>query len=98
MHFKVISTEPEPLTENEEDDYGTIIAGGCRILRGHFFVRENLLGMTYRLDDHKTAIVHICTVRCICFESGDVEEKGKQSKAIYIKLVLNNMKKLWKMY
>ena len=34
--FKVISTEPEPLTENEENDNGTIVAGGCRILRGHF--------------------------------------------------------------
>ena len=56
---KVISTEPELLTENEEDDYGTITADGYRILRGHFFVRENLLNMTYRLDDHKTAIVHI---------------------------------------
>ena len=38
-------------------------------------MRDNLLDMTYRLDDHKTAIIHIRTV-------GDFEEKGKQSKAM----------------
>ena len=83
--LKVISTdtEPELLTENEQHDYETIIAGGCRILIGHFLERENLLDITFRLNDHKTAIIHILTVRCICFDLEILKKKGKQSKGIY---------------
>ena len=60
-------------------------------------MRENLLDMTYRLDDRKTAIVHIRTVRGICFDLEILKKKGKQSKAIY-KVSLEQHKKLWEIY
>ena len=47
-------------------------------------MRENLLDMTYRLDDDKTAIVHIGTVSCICIDLENLKKNGKQrSKTLY---------------
>lgn len=45
-------------------------------LKGHFFVRENLIDMTYRLEQRKLALrlVLPATVRHIC---GDLKQKRK---------------------
>ena len=79
--FQVTSQQPELLAKNEQDEYGAVVPKGCKVLTGHFFVRENLLDMTYRLEDKKTAIVHIRTIRCICFELK--RKKARNDKAIY---------------
>ena len=59
------------------------MAAGSKVLRGYFFVRENLLDMTYKLETSKSAIVHIRTVRCICFDLEMIKKKGKISETIY---------------
>ena len=66
--LKITSQQPNLLDNTEQDDYGTVIPGGCKVLQGHLFVRENLLDMTHWLDDKKAALVHVRTIRCICFD------------------------------
>ena len=65
--LKVTSDGIRNLENIETDNYGTTMAAGHKVLQGHFFVRENLLDMAYKLETSKSAIVHIRTVRCICF-------------------------------
>ena len=40
----------EPIT----DDYGCTFPRGSSGLKGFFFVRENIIDMTYKLDKNKT--------------------------------------------
>ena len=64
--LKVKSNGMEELADNTTDDYGSIYTVGQEVIRGHFFLRENLIDMTYKLDERKVAIVHAATVRHIC--------------------------------
>ena len=54
----------EPMT----DDYGCTIPRGSSGLKGHIFVRENIIDMTYKLDKNKTAFVLAGTVPHVCGE------------------------------
>ena len=60
--LKVKSNGVEELADNTTDEYGSIYTAGQEVLRGHFFLRENLIDMTYKLDERKVAIVHAATV------------------------------------
>ena len=48
------------------------------VLRGHFLLRDNLIDMTYKLDERKVAIVHAATVRHICSDLL-VVKRGRKS-------------------
>ena len=84
--LKVTSHQIEELNTVETDDYGTTLAAGCKILRGNFFVRENLLDMTYKLELKKMTIVHVRTVRCICFDMEVIKKKEAKMPKMFTKL------------
>ena len=88
--LKVTSDGIQNLENIETDNYGTTMPSGSKVLRGHFFVRENLLDMTYKLETSKSVIVHIRTVRCICF---DLEMIKKKTLKQFTKLVYNGMRR-----
>lgn len=76
--LKVKSNGVEELEDNTTDDYGSIYTAGQEVLRGHFFLRENLIDMTYKLNERKVAIVHAATVRHICSDL-HVVKRGRKS-------------------
>ena len=63
---------------------------GTSILKGHFFLRDNLIDMTYKLDQKKVALVFPGTVRYVCSE---LIERGRGRKK-FIKLPGMSMKTL----
>lgn len=48
--LKVTSEGPIELRENVSDDYGCAFTAGSSILKGNFFLRDNLIDMMYKLD------------------------------------------------
>ena len=78
--LKITSQQPELSDNTQQDDNGTAIPCGCKVLQGHFFVIENLLDMTYRLDDKTAALVHVRTIWFVCFDLKVLKKKGKNEK------------------
>ena len=76
--LKVKSNGVEELADNTADDYGSIYTAGQEVLRGHFFLRDNIIDMTYKLDELKVAIVHAATVRHICSDL-HIVKRGRKS-------------------
>ena len=68
----------EELADNTTDDYGSIYTAGQEVLRGHFFLQDKLIDMTYKLDERKVAIVHAATVRHICSDL-HIVKRGRKS-------------------
>ena len=89
--LKITSQQPELLDNTEQDDYGTVIPSGCNVLRGHFFVGVNLLDVTYQLDNKKAVLVHVTTIRCICFDLKVLKKKAKNEKNIYKMGIFSNL-------
>lgn len=56
------------------DDYGCSFDRGSAVLKGHFFIKDNLIDMTYKLDKNKSAFVLVGTVRHVC---GELKHKCK---------------------
>ena len=73
--LQVTTNEPIFLQEDQVDDYGCPMPAGSRVLKGHFFSHENLIDMTYRLDEKKVAIINVKSVRCLCFDLKEVSKK-----------------------
>ena len=65
--LKVISSGAVVLESDESDDYGIAYPMGSYVLKGHFFLRDNIIDATYKLDS-KIAMVYANTVRAICGE------------------------------
>ena len=63
------------------DDYSCHYPSGSAVLKGDFFLRENLQDMTYTLDTKRMAAVHAGTVRAICTDLS--VKKKSRNKAIY---------------
>ena len=63
--LKITSNGVVSLEENFEDPYGNIYSRGQAVLLGNFFLRENIIDQTYKLDD-KVAGVFPGTVQYIC--------------------------------
>ena len=61
--IKVTSDGVVELDEPMTDDYGCTIFRGSSGRKRYFFVRENVIDMTYKLDKNKTAFVLAGTVR-----------------------------------
>ena len=70
--MKVTSDGVIELDEPITDDYGCTFPRGSSGLKGFFFVRENIIDMTYKLDKKKTAFVLAGTVRHLC---GELQKK-----------------------
>lgn len=66
--LKVTSDGLIDLKEAITDDYGCTFPRGSVGLRGNFFIRENIIDMTYKLDEKKIAFVLAGTVRHVCGE------------------------------
>lgn len=66
--LKVTSEGPVVLREDVTDDYGCAFPAGSSVLKVHFFLRDNLIDMTYKLDQKKVAVVFPGTVRYVCSE------------------------------
>ena len=64
--LKVTSNGVEELEEPMTDDYSCRYPSGSAVLKGHFFLRENLQDMTYTLDTKRLAVVYAGTVGAIC--------------------------------
>ena len=76
--LKVTSDGVVELLEDVTDDYGSVYTTGQEVLKGNFFLRDNLIDMTYRLEECKVAIVHAATVRHICCDL-HVVKRGRKS-------------------
>lgn len=74
--LKVKSNRVEELADNTTDDHGSSYTAGQEVLGGHFFLHDNLIDMTYKLDERKVPIVHAATVRHICY---DFVKRGRKS-------------------
>ena len=70
--MKVTSDGVIELDEPITDDYGCTFPRGSSGLKGFFFVRDNMIDMTYKLDKNKTAFVLAGTVRHLC---GELQKK-----------------------
>jgi len=75
--MKVKSDGLVELDEPTTDDYGCTFPRGSLGLKGYFFVRYNIIDMTYKLNKNKTAFVLAGTVRHVC------GELRKQRNSIY---------------
>lgn len=64
---------------NTIDNYGAVYQKGSFILEGNFFLRDNIIDMTYmyKLDKRK-AIVYANTVRAICGELTMIRRQRKE--------------------
>lgn len=82
--LKVTSDGVTELQEAFSDDYGLSFPLGSVGLKGNFFHRENIIDMTYKLDERKTAFVLSATVRHICGEL-----KKKRNNIFQVPLIVN---------
>ena len=73
--LKVTSSGIISLKENFEDTYGGSYLKGQTVLLGNFFLRENIIDRTYKVDD-KVAGVFPGTVRYICGPLVPMRKKG----------------------
>ena len=64
--LKVTSDGVEELEEPVTDDYSCHYPSGSAVLKGQFFLRENLQDMTYTLDTKRLAVVCAGTVGAVC--------------------------------
>lgn len=79
--LKVTSNGVEELEHPTTDDYSSHYQTGSAVLKGHFFLRENIHDMTYTLDTKGVAIVYAATARHIL--SDLAIKKKTQKKTIY---------------
>lgn len=77
--LQVTSEGVEELQNDMTDDYLNEYPRGSNVLKGHFFLRENLHDMTYTLDTNRLAVVHAATVRLICSSAN----KRNKRKHVY---------------
>ena len=84
--LQVTANEPTLLQEEQVDDYGCPVPAGSQVLKGHFFSHENLIDMTYCLDEKEVAIINVKSVRCICFDLKDISKKRAKKKIYKLSL------------
>ena len=64
--LKVTSYGVVELDEAMTDDYGSSFPKGSIGLRGNFYISENLIDVTYKLDETKSAFVLSAMIRHLC--------------------------------
>ena len=76
--LKITSDGPVLLKEDVIDDYFCAFSAGSTVLKGHFFLRDNLIDMTYKLDQKRVAVVSWhCSLRL--FGAYREEQRPKES-------------------
>ncbi|EDO32454.1 predicted protein [Nematostella vectensis] len=78
--LKVTSAGVEELEHDYTDDYHNTALRGESVLKGHFYLRDNIHDMTFTLNEKRIAVVYAATVRHIC---GDLPTKKRGKKLIY---------------
>lgn len=78
--LKVTTDGVVVLTKDETDDYGSHFQAGNAVVKGNFYLRLNLIDMTFKLNIKKTAIVYPGTVRYVCSE---LKKKGRGHNEVY---------------
>ena len=78
--MRVTSDGLVTLSTEETDDYGCQFQAGNTVLKGHFFLKHNLIDMTYKLDVKKKGMVYPRTVHYVCSE---LKKKGKGRNEVY---------------
>lgn len=78
--LKVTSEGVKELDSDYTDDYNFTALKGRQVLKGNFYLRDNIHDMTFTLDEKRTAVVYAATVRHICRE---LPGKKKGRKTIY---------------
>ena len=61
--LKVTSEGVEELDKNYTDDYEFTALRGTQVLKGQFYLQDNIHDMTFTLDKNRTAVVYASTVR-----------------------------------
>ena len=89
--MKVTSEGVEELEEPLNDDYSCHYPRGSAVLKGHFFLRENIADMSYTLDSKRLAAVYAATVWHICNE---LSVKNKRSNRPIYKISLVQHEKI----
>ena len=86
-HFfplKVTSEGVEQLDDNFTYDHQFTALRGQQILKGNFYLRDNIYDMTFTVDVQLTAVVYAATVRHICGEL-PAKKKGKKLYTNFLK-------------
>lgn len=78
--LQVTSDGVQELDDDFTDDYSSHYYKGSEVLKGHFYLRDNIHDMTYTLDTKRVAAVFAATVRHIC---SDLQVKRRGRKPIY---------------
>ena len=78
--LKVTSEGVEQLDDNFTDDHQFTALRGQQVLKGNFYLRDNIYDMTFTVDVQLTAVVYAATVRYYC---GELPAKKKGKKTIY---------------
>ena len=76
--LKVTPEGVEELDSNYMDDYNFTAMRGQQVLKGNFYLRDNIHDMTFILDKECTVAVYAATVCHICGEL-QVKKKGKKT-------------------
>ena len=71
--LQVTSDNVTKLDSAITDDYGSSFVRGSAVLKVHF-IRENLIDMTYKLNEKKSAFALVGNVRHVC---GELKQKRK---------------------
>jgi len=77
--FKVLIRGAITLPDNEVDDYNAAYQKGSFVLQRNFFLRDNIIDMTYKLDN-KNAVVYANTVRSIL---GDLKQIKRRKNILF---------------
>ena len=83
--LKLTSEGVEELDENYTDNYEFTALRGTQVLKGHFYLRDNIHDMTFTLDENRTAVVYASTVR---------QKKQKKGRKYIYKLPLKENEKI----
>lgn len=78
--MRVTSDGLVTLSAKETNDFGCQFQAGNTVSKGHFFLRHNLIDVTYKLEVKKKAMVYPGTVLYVCSELG---KKGKGCNEVY---------------
>lgn len=78
--LKVIFYGVEEFSEDFIDDYLCYYCEGSEVLKGYFYLRDNIYDMIYILDIKRVVVVFVVIVRYIC---GDFIVKRCSKKFIY---------------
>ena len=78
--LKVTSEGVEELESDYTDDHQCTAFRGEKVLKGNFYLRDNIHDMTFTLDIKRRAVVYAATVRHLCAE---LPTRKRGRKTIY---------------